>query len=242
MKTPTRNAMREIKFFVTLFSVSILVNGCNSRLDKTNSKFGGSEKASSLSSFNALNSQIFAPKCLRCHSGGAPAGAVDISSYFSIMSKSGLIQPGDPQSSLIYSEVESGSMPPNGPALSAIEVEGLRNWILAGAPNGPVPRPTPTPTPQLPAPTRFSYVEVQKQIFNRSCVRCHSGAQPAGKIDLTSFAMLMSRSKNIVPGSPAKSLVYGEISGGSMPPRGPAVDPVLIAYLSNWIKAGAKNN
>lgn len=103
-----------------------------------NEKGAGQENLSAdeLRSFDAIESKVIAPKCLRCHSGAGAAAGVDLSSYAKIMGHSGLIVSGQPDASLIYKEVASGGMPLGGPPLDPQEVLAIRNWIEAGAPNG----------------------------------------------------------------------------------------------------------
>jgi hypothetical protein len=223
------------------------ISACSYQVDKAgaNGAFAGKD----LNSFAAIKTRVFDAKCARCHAGASAGGGVDVSSYQSIMGNPGLIEAGQPSKSRIYAEVSSGDMPLGGPALPAAEVAAIEQWILAGAPDGEFTNivVVPTPAPQAPQPPTVgpivaTYTEVQSKILVQSCVRCHSGAQPPGGVDLTSYANLMSRPQNIIPGNSKDSLVYSEIATGSMPPRGAAVDPKLVQLLANWIDQGAKND
>lgn len=51
------------------------------------------------------------------------------------------VVPADPEGSVLYNKIVDtgtygGLMPPGGPALSSADIELIRAWILAGAPNG----------------------------------------------------------------------------------------------------------
>ncbi|MGZ3694526.1 MAG: c-type cytochrome domain-containing protein [Bdellovibrionota bacterium] len=246
MKTP--------KYLVVAVLVAMLV-GCSFQENKLPE---ASLKSTDLNSFAALSANIFEPRCVQCHSGPSASGGVDISSYAAIMSVRGVVELRDPKGSKIFTEVESGDMPDNGLALSAVEVKAISDWILAGAPNGeftpaegeppapapPIPAPPiPTQPPKPPVPTAPRYAEVQSRIFNTSCVSCHSGAKPKAGVNLSSFQTLMAnpKAKLVVAGMADKSLVYSEILRGSMPPKG-KIAAADIALLRDWINQGAHND
>lgn len=237
--------------------------GCNQIVSKHEQP--DSVSFQKLTSFQALKVEILDAKCARCHNGSTTEGGVDFTSYETMLANPSLVTPGNLESSGVYAAVADGSMPLGGPRLSAEEVQAIGDWILAGAPQGdfdssgsptpqPVPQPPnqppsppptlpPQPAPPSPAPVA-SYSVIQAQIFDRSCVRCHSGSRPSGNVDLTNYSLLMAntRPKVVEPGLPKKSLVYTEITSGSMPPRGAKVDPALTAILKTWIEQGAKND
>jgi mono/diheme cytochrome c family protein len=85
--------------------------------------------------YEEVSAQILKVSCVGCHSGlSAPAG-LDLSSYASLMA-SGVIVPGKPEESYLFERIEAGEMPPKVP-LTAAEVDLVRRWILAGAPDAP---------------------------------------------------------------------------------------------------------
>lgn len=234
---------------------------CNSRFDKVAAD-GGGFTAEQLTTFDALKTDLFDQRCSRCHSSANASGGVDLSSYVSILSTAGLVVRGSPDASLIYTEVDTGGMPVGDSRLTPREVQAIRDWILAGAPNGfftpslpptpvpapapqpsatPIGRPAPTPRPTAtPAPGTVVYLEIQQKIFDQSCTRCHSGSRPSKGIDLSNYTALMAKSGNVVAGSPTKSRVYTEIANGSMPPSGPKVSAQLMKELKDWITQGAR--
>jgi hypothetical protein len=241
-------------FFGKIIAVTVLLqaSACSFHEQKLAPGESGSS-AQDLNSFDALNSTIFQPQCAHCHSGSGASGGVDLSSYQTIKANSGLIVAGDPKSSKIYTEVESGDMPDGGSPLTAVEVQAIGDWILAGAPDGsftyvqPTQPPGPATPPANPPPPQppksATFTEVRAQIFAPLCVRCHAGAHPSGQVDLTSYQNIMANAKKLaVPGDASHSLLYTEIDGGSMPLRGPKLSSALIQLMGDWIAGGAKNN
>ncbi len=99
-----------------------------------------------------------------------------------------------------------------------------------------------------------SYKEQIQPILNAHCVRCHGGDHPSGKIDLTSYANLMTtrakvsgRQPLIEPGSPSASRLYvlcaTTQSHFRMPPDTSGVTPLPteeLKVLMRWISQGAK--
>jgi hypothetical protein len=227
---------------LTLASTFILaISGCGSAEHIPPSAAPNSTQ--SLNSYAKLSANIFSAKCVSCHSGPDPAGKVDLSSYAAIMSHSGLITPGQPAASLIYSEVQSGDMPDSAPPLSAAEVQAIDSWIMAGAPDGDFALVNPAPAnPPFATPPSPTFAQVQTNIFNAACVSCHSGSKPKGQVNLSSYALIMAKSGLIVPGDAAKSLIYTEIINGKMPPKGTPVSASDQTLLHDWITAGALNN
>lgn len=93
-------------------------------------------------------------------------------------------------------------------------------------------------------PTAVTYSNVQTRLFDQYCVKCHSGAKPKHKIDLSSYEALMKspHAGLVVKGDAAKSLIYEAIIKGKMPPKGATVDASATKLLADWINAGALNN
>ena len=228
---------------ISAISISVfLLGGCNFKVNKMPLVLEDRNQTRSLlTSFDAIKKSIIDPKCLRCHGSGG-SGGVNLSNYPTIKANIGLATPGDLQNSRIYTEVASGSMPEGGPALSANEVTAISNWILAGAPDGEFTAGRETPPVVNPPPvTSANFSQIQTKLFDVSCVKCHSGAKPSGKVDLSNYQKLMLNKKNvIVAGQPNASLAFTEITSQSMPPKGNAIDPQLVELLRTWIEAGAK--
>jgi len=107
----------------------------------------------------ALEDNVFAPRCHVCHYGpnasaagmdfsmGVRVVTVEVPAMGSLCSGGAAgwvrIAPGDPEASLLYRKVKArgdptaapcGDSMPQGAALSAAEVEAIRQWIADGAP------------------------------------------------------------------------------------------------------------
>lgn len=75
--------------------------------------------------FSQIRSTILMPRCARCHS--------LVESRQLLLEK--WVVPGDAMASELFESIDSGSMPPYGNKLLDEEVEAVRLWIEAGAPN-----------------------------------------------------------------------------------------------------------
>ena len=68
--------------------------------------------------FDVLNSSVLKPICSRCHDWASSESG--ISRY---------IRPGNPEKSILYYQVFSGSMPQGGPKLSEYQLDLVRRYI-----------------------------------------------------------------------------------------------------------------
>ena len=86
---------------------------------------------------------ILQKRCASCHEGNSKKGGVDVSSYELVMAKGGLVVPGAPEKSKLYTSV-TGAQPKmpkgNGGPLAKAEVDLIAAWIKAGAKNPPPTR------------------------------------------------------------------------------------------------------
>lgn len=92
--------------------------------------------------------------------------------------------------------------------------------------------------------TTPTYVVVKEQIFKtHGCLDCHSGPSAEAGVDLSDYSeMLNSGIGVVVPGDFLNSTLYLNVQSGRMPPGGPRLSDAEIKMLSEWIKAGAKQN
>lgn len=85
-------------------------------------------------------SAVFNNRCNSCHNGDKKKGGLALDSYLTAMEGGGsgkVIEPGDPDAStlfLLVTHQEQPTMPPNSPKIPDAEIEVLRQWIAAGAP------------------------------------------------------------------------------------------------------------
>ena len=81
---------------------------------------------------------LFEARCLRCHAGAEPKGALNLSTAAAALTggDSGpAFVPGKPDDSLLVDAIsgDKPEMPKEGPPLSADEVAAIRRWIADGA-------------------------------------------------------------------------------------------------------------
>ncbi|MEX1047934.1 MAG: DUF1553 domain-containing protein [Akkermansiaceae bacterium] len=85
-------------------------------------------------------------------------------------------------------------------------------------------------------------------ILEKSCVRCHGGERAKGGLRMDTHERIMEGGDTtaaIVPGNPQASellvrIHLRPIDQGVMPDEGRALEPVEVAMLNAWVKAGAK--
>ncbi len=83
-----------------------------------------------------VRSRVFQTYCLDCHSNPGAAAGLDLGVYSEVIA-SGVIEPKKPDESILYQKLEMGEMPKGGDPITAEELELVRDWITAGAPDAP---------------------------------------------------------------------------------------------------------
>ena len=93
----------------------------------------------------------------------------------------------------------------------------------------------------LPHDAVVNFKNVYRYILRPKCVSCHSGTEPDGEIDLSSYDAILNHPFYfvVVPGSPDESSLYQSILFDSMPTKGPFLSDKEKSFIENWIKAGA---
>lgn len=90
--------------------------------------------------FNDQVSAVFRSRCNSCHNADQKKGGLNLETYSSMMQGGGsgkAVEPGDPDGSWLYqlvSHQEEPKMPPNSPKIPDAELDTIRKWIEAGAP------------------------------------------------------------------------------------------------------------
>src|SRR5262249_48787285 len=69
-------------------------------------------------------------------------------------------------------------------------------------------------------------------ILKAHCVKCHSGSQPAGELDLGSRKGLVKGGKSGF----AMGLLLSRVRSGAMPPGGPRLSETEIGTLEKWVQ------
>lgn len=91
-----------------------------------------SATTSAPSTFTSVNTTIFIPLCLDCHSGKAPAGKYNMSTYSQVITR---VIINNSINSLLFQRVEDGTMPKGAPNLTPAQLGMIKSWIDNGAPN-----------------------------------------------------------------------------------------------------------
>ena len=92
---------------------------------------------------------IFEKSCLGCHRSGGIAAFLIIEDHSVLIAENGPVVPEDPDASRLYKRLlgEGGAlMPLGGPPLPDAEIETVKSWISAGAPDWATPQPSVTHT------------------------------------------------------------------------------------------------
>jgi uncharacterized membrane protein len=81
---------------------------------------------------------IFEARCVECHSATDAELGLNLTTYEGVMAGSDygtVIEPGNPEGSLLIDMVASGDMPEEGDPMPAEELDLIRTWIQEGAEN-----------------------------------------------------------------------------------------------------------
>ena len=89
-------------------------------------------------SFSANVMPILERDCVRCHGAGRASGGVMVDSYTNIMAGANgqaIVVPGKAASSILVDVLVTGAMPRGAARLSDADIETIRAWVDAGAPD-----------------------------------------------------------------------------------------------------------
>ncbi len=88
----------------------------------------------SLPDWNYLTEKVFTPLCLRCHNSKRSDAGIDLSVYEKVIDPElGIVVPGKPSESILYTAVLQGRMPKDGRTVPSGDIEALGEWIRLGA-------------------------------------------------------------------------------------------------------------
>ena len=214
-------------------------------------------------SFEKEVAPIVKAKCLRCHGADQPKANLRLDTYAN-MGRGGrsgpLLLPRNPQRSLIMARLTADApqrMPQGGMKLSDDEISIIGRWIAGGAafdgedvtaPVGDsmVEKKPPVKVVMADGSETVSFKDDVAPWMVNICLRCHSGANPRGGYNITSFEQLLTdgdTGSTIVPGEPDNSYIVDLVLRQD-PIKMPAGNQVQIKRsqaqaLEKWIKEGA---
>lgn len=183
---------------------------------------------------------VLSSRCGRCHGIDETEAGLDLTSATGLRagSESGpVLQPGDPDASLLYLRVHAREMPPEGePALTDDEIDLLRRWIEGGAETGNAAAEHPVDQHRI------------IPLMLLRCAACHGAARQEGHLDLRTPESMLSGGDSgpaVVPGDPDASLLVRRIRAEEMPPRRRLVEASVkpmtsgeLQLLETWIRDG----
>ena len=177
---------------------------------------------------NALS--VINQNCVSCHGqSSGPQGIFNLLNLSHLVS-SGLVVPGNPDQSPLYTAIKTGSMPLRG-RLSENDQNLIRDWIAASN--------EVSTKPVVPVPLQPTFANIESKILQVRCVRCHAGDKPKGQVALDTYEGVM---KVVNLQKPEESSIYDQTYTGQMPPRGDLLSVDEQKALLTWIQAGAPNN
>jgi hypothetical protein len=225
-----------MRFWVLTALLLFALLGCNFRIDKTVALQSGAGQLG----FAFIQQSVLGPRCLSCHAGPASPRGVDLSTYSTVMAGQ-LVVPNQPNQSPLYDSMATGRMPKGLGRLPEGELNLVRDWIAAGAPEiAANPIEPVVPEPVAPEPT---WAWLSNEILQKRCTGCHNGAHPKTELDLRSYETLMDFMNlgmpAVEPGDPSSSTLYLNLKEALMPPNGPATSKAELEAIKEWINQGA---
>lgn len=175
--------------------------------------------------------RVLAQNCAACHGDTSGSAGVFGLQNVSHLVSAGLIIPGNPDQSRIYTVIRSGVMPTSGP-LSQADQDLIRQWIQGEVSTSAPPPPAPEP--------EATYKYISSEILIPKCVACHSSTNASGGYKFDSYAGVM---RAVDKTKPTESDIYKVVEDGEMPPRpGTPLSSAQQQVILEWIQKGALNN
>ncbi len=196
-----------------------------------------------LQSLQNQSTTILSQRCASCHNDNSTNSSLKDILDTQYLITAGYIDPGSPQTSLLYMNVVDKIMPQGGPELSVEDIAVLRDWIAALGGNfdtfiGAVDGPTTGNTNVI-----GTFLQVNA-ILQQRCVACHNG-QRRPNLNLP-YAQLIAETTAaglplISPGEQSNSRLYLSVANNSMPQGSPLTN-TQKEIIRTWVAAGARND
>jgi mono/diheme cytochrome c family protein len=213
-----------------LSALALLATGCGVYETKTQASSLPElsslvQNANAKISYAQIQHYVLDPNCMRCHSDAVARGGVALANYAEVSA----------QVAAMKADIDSGDMPLQG-SMSEDQIKLFDKWVAQGHPelgNGEIlPLSTPSPTPvstSSPAPNAtITFADVNRVVFQPSCIDCHGAQSPRAGIELIDFAHV----KSLI------SMITSDIDDGSMPLNG-VLTPEQKNLYGEWIAQGA---
>jgi len=179
--------------------------------------------------------------CVDCHNEDAAEGGLDLSSPLALLrgSESGpVVTARNRDRSLLFEVIRDGEMPPDGPHLTAAEIQRIGNWIDHGL------------TFREPTASAVAMADEHEvlPILLLRCTACHGAELKRGDLDLRSVTALLAGGASgaaAIPGDPDASPMITRVESEACPPPGQLLNFFVsrpstseIETLRRWIAQG----
>lgn len=193
---------------------------------------GGEEFSSEQAIVSNAALTILATKCSSCHDSTIKAGGIDVLNLDEMLAL-GVVVPNEPLLSLLFTEVQSGRMPPN-KSLSISEVQAISDWIQLGFTTAPVIGTLP---PGAVVPLAPTFASINANILSKRCLGCHNAGNPSGGVSYATYQSTMNTVQRTIP---LQSTLYTAVAVRmTMPKSGGALNAAETKAIFDWITAGA---
>jgi mono/diheme cytochrome c family protein len=192
--------------------------------------------------FDSTAGPIFKSNCVGCHGAAVKMKELNLSTEETALkgSESGpVVVPGNPDESILFKKVQSGTMPMGKPHLSDKDVETIRLWIKGSGSTKAALKANDSPITQQ---------EIVPILLTR-CTVCHGLRKQEAGLDLRSKGSILRGGNSgpaMVLGKPDESLLIKKIESGEMPPKQKLIvagvkpiSPAETEKIARWIKLGA---
>lgn len=214
-------------FIVLLFSLSACLKSVHEDGSGLSSEEG--DLPTDISELEKLATDLLATNCNSCHgSQSSGYGGINYMDDVQAMLDNGLVIPGNPSASLLYSETASGDMPLSG-HIGDQNVAVLEQWIYA------LEEDETDDDPGAPTVAK-TFTEINTSIIQPKCAICHNAMATIPLIDYTSIMNL------VWINNPAASLLWESPDDGRMPSSGPLLSQQELDDIASWINDGAPDN
>lgn len=179
--------------------------------------------------------EILATKCSSCHDSAIKAGGVDVLNLDEMLAR-GVVIPNEPQLSLLFTQIQTGKMPP-GKSLGVADVKAISDWIALGFTSAPVIGALP---PATAVPLNATFAGVNTNILRTKCLGCHNANNQSGGVSFATYTSTMNTVQRTIP---MQSSLYTSVAVRlTMPKGGAALNAAETKAIFDWITAGAANN
>jgi hypothetical protein len=202
---------------VKILFFTLLISGCKVDVGTNENEQFKVLPISSNISFEQLKTYVMNPSCVRCHSWAQDEAAVQQRMIV-----------GNPEGSILYQKIKSGSMPPSG-ALSSRHLAIVENYIKGTKS---------APTIAL----NSTFKSIQFHLINKSCLSCHN--DKGEEMSFEGYANISRRANKIL-----NILEEGDSADTPMPPydqagnrKAPLPTAEIIEAFRTWIDEGKLDN